>query len=73
MVNCMQGMCYAGVPDDTVNINSGMNVIGCLLSLIFRGWLRIAFAVAAAAVSAAVFKLIDSRRKKLFRILKEYV
>lgn len=69
----MQGMCYAGVPDDTVNINSGMNVIGCLLSLIFRGWLRIAFAVAAAAVSAAVFKLIDSRRKKLFRILKEYV
>ena len=40
-------------------------VIGCLLSL--------AFAVAAAAVSAAVFKLIDSRRKKLFRILKEYV
>ena len=48
-------------------------VIGCLLSLIFRGWLRIAFAVAAAAVSAAVFKLIDSRRKKLFRILKEYV
>ncbi|MBS7275395.1 MAG: hypothetical protein KIG76_02730 [Eubacteriales bacterium] len=53
MVNCMQGMCYAGVPDDTVNINSGMNVIGCLLSLIFRGWLRIAFAVAAAAVSAA--------------------
>lgn len=66
-------MCYAGVPDDTVNINSGMNVIGCLLSLIFRGWLRIAFAVAAAAVSAAVFKLIDSRRKKLFRILKEYV
>lgn len=73
MVNCMQGMCYAGVPDGTVNINSGMNVIGCLLSLIFRGWLRIAFAVAAAAVSAAVFKLIDSRRKKLFRILKEYV
>ena len=69
----MQGMCYAGVPDDTVNINSGMNVIGCLLSLIFRGWLRIAFAVAAAAVSAAIFKLIDSRRKKLFRILKEYV
>lgn len=66
-------MCYAGVPDGTVNINSGMNVIGCLLSLIFRGWLRIAFAVAAAAVSAAVFKLIDSRRKKLFRILKEYV
>ena len=45
----------------------------CLLSLIFSGWLRIAFAVAAAAVSAAVFKLIDSRRKKLFRILKEYV
>lgn len=66
-------MCYAGVPDGTVNINSGMNVIGCLLSLIFRGWLRIAFAMAAAAVSAAVFKLIDSRRKKLFRILKEYV
>lgn len=53
MVNCMQGMCYAGVPDGTVNINSGMNVIGCLLSLIFRGWLRIAFAVAAAAASAA--------------------
>ena len=25
----------------------------CLLSLIFRGWLRIAFAVAAAAASAA--------------------
>lgn len=25
----------------------------CLLSLIFRGWLRIAFAVTAAAVSAA--------------------
>lgn len=66
-------MCYAGVPDGTVNINSGMNVIGCLLSLIFRGWLRIAFAMVAAAVSAVVFKLIDSRRKKLFRILKEYV
>lgn len=54
-------------------VAAGIIVIGCLLSLIFRGWLRIAFAVAAAAVSAAVFKLIDSRRKKLFRILKEYV
>lgn len=42
----------------------------CLLSLIFRGWLRIAFAVAAAAASAAVFKLIDSRRKKLFSDIK---
>lgn len=48
-------------------------IIGCLLSLIFSGWIRIVFAVCAAVVAAVVFGLIDSRRKKLFRALKTYV
>ena len=48
-------------------------IIGCLLSLIFSGWIRIVFAVCAAVVAAVVFGLIDSRRKKLFQLLKAYV
>ena len=50
-----------------------MIIIGCLLSLIFNGWGRIAFAVCVTFISVAVFIKINSRRKKLFQLLKVYI
>lgn len=56
-----------------IMISTILILIGIILSFVFKGWIKFAFIVCVGITSACAFKLMNSKRKNLVKVLKKFI